>query len=85
MKIINSYTPQDESFCRHWMYNIKKLLMNRCTFQQNPDLLTWEVLVFTKGIGCRSNKLTALLKMRYTKNVLSTSFFKKKENTFPLD
>ena len=36
------------------------------TFQQNSDFLTWEISVFTKGIGCRSNNWTVLLKIYET-------------------
>ena len=48
------------------MYNVKKTFMNFYTFQQNSDFLTWEISVFTKGIGCRSNNCTALLKIYET-------------------
>ena len=33
MNIFNFYTPQDETFWRRWMYDIKKRLKNYYTFQ----------------------------------------------------
>ena len=62
--------------------------MNRYTFPENSDLLTWEMPVATNLIGCWSNELAALMKVSSTKNILPSikkKKQKKNENTIPSD